>query len=749
MKEKHSKYYKKIFHSYLIIFTVLALIVDVLVGNSVLANREKKAIKTQAFFEENCVLTDNKIQAVSRLIERISAKTEVKSYAEEPHAGYQDRNFYSYVQISKILNEYMTSYNEYECRMSASRVWDGILVYGGNTINLDKSLAERGLTQEDLIALFDGETAGSSAVLYIPDDDVTYYISFIYRKTYASGNAVYFFVDFDKNYFFPAAGVDPDEFFGVIDERNGTLRINRSGEKDRANELLTRILESKAAGSEDGREMRGVFTRPSRVIREMRYLYYDRDVSSVQSYITLTLLLLLAWAVLMMAGAGISRFIARKIYGPVGMIFGVLDENGSPEYGDEMNYLRDSVSYLVSNNKRLTELAETNRTYLRNGFLRDMLTGSVYRSQIEENLATYELEYLERPCFCILCEYTNIDPDSQNADYRKAQTLRNVFLGVAEQYFKNTGPCEVVGIDRNRFAVIAPEAAEREMNEAAPDLIGDAEEKYGIDLVMAFGNPVGSIYDIYDSYMTAVRLFEYKVMLSDRPILREEDLGSLNYSGYYYPVEVEKNLIYNVLEGNREKCGEILDNIFTVNFDELSLDAQNIKDFNFVVTETVKRILKQLGKTPEDIFGKDVIIYLELNCAAEKAESETVIRGIIDRLSQYAYDHIKARKNGVTKNIIEYIDANYHRDISLADVADHIGLSQGHISRLLKNELDTSFKQYLNQHRIEVAKQLLAEDDLPVGEVAQKVGCNSTMTFIRMFKRYTGVSPGDYKKTQK
>ncbi len=84
--------------------------------------------------------------------------------------------------------------------------------------------------------------------------------------------------------------------------------------------------------------------------------------------------------------------------------------------------------------------------------------------------------------------------------------------------------------------------------------------------------------------------------------------------------------------------------------------------------------------------------------------------------------------------------------LSLDMVAEHIGISSAYLSRLLGSQTDTSFANYVNQCRVERACLLLRESRMLVQEVGFACGFNSLQNFNRVFKRWTGITPGAYRK---
>jgi len=84
-------------------------------------------------------------------------------------------------------------------------------------------------------------------------------------------------------------------------------------------------------------------------------------------------------------------------------------------------------------------------------------------------------------------------------------------------------------------------------------------------------------------------------------------------------------------------------------------------------------------------------------------------------------------------------------DFNIKDLSKEIGKHEKVISRFLHDELGLSFKQYLNNIRLEEACRLLEESDYSIKEIAYKVGFNNSTHFTRVFKQYKDILPSEYK----
>lgn len=94
---------------------------------------------------------------------------------------------------------------------------------------------------------------------------------------------------------------------------------------------------------------------------------------------------------------------------------------------------------------------------------------------------------------------------------------------------------------------------------------------------------------------------------------------------------------------------------------------------------------------------------------------------------------------------ISYIKKNYMNNINVDDVCSKVWLSKYYFCKIFKKNTGVTLHQYINKFRMEKAKELLSYSKVSVAEVANRVGFNNSLTFIRCFKNDTGMTPGEYR----
>ncbi|MBE1442887.1 helix-turn-helix domain-containing protein [Paenibacillus sp. OAS669] len=141
--------------------------------------------------------------------------------------------------------------------------------------------------------------------------------------------------------------------------------------------------------------------------------------------------------------------------------------------------------------------------------------------------------------------------------------------------------------------------------------------------------------------------------------------------------------------------------------------------------------IQELPEDPEWI-GETQSLLLELLASVERK-----LHGLRINREQYS----------LASRVREYVMEHYaSSDLSLSQVSDALNMNQKTLSRTFKEEFGEKFVDYLAKVRVEQAKKQLIETSEPVQVIAEKVGYLYPMSFIRVFKKVEGITPGDYRK---
>lgn len=112
-------------------------------------------------------------------------------------------------------------------------------------------------------------------------------------------------------------------------------------------------------------------------------------------------------------------------------------------------------------------------------------------------------------------------------------------------------------------------------------------------------------------------------------------------------------------------------------------------------------------------------------------------------------ENINKNISSTLKPAIEYIYKNKSENITVEKLAKVCHVSQSYFSRLFSKEMGESFSNYISKLKIKWSKNLLEETDLTINEISEDLGFNETGYFIKIFKKYEGVTPSIYRKYYK
>lgn len=103
------------------------------------------------------------------------------------------------------------------------------------------------------------------------------------------------------------------------------------------------------------------------------------------------------------------------------------------------------------------------------------------------------------------------------------------------------------------------------------------------------------------------------------------------------------------------------------------------------------------------------------------------------------------QSNQIVQGAIQLVKKNFQKDITLDSVAEELSISSFYLSKLFHKHTGKNFTEFLTQQRIQHAKSLLDQGEMNIKEVAYAAGFNSQSYFSKIFKKYVGVAPSEYK----
>ena len=193
------------------------------------------------------------------------------------------------------------------------------------------------------------------------------------------------------------------------------------------------------------------------------------------------------------------------------------------------------------------------------------------------------------------------------------------------------------------------------------------------------------------------------------------------------------NAICNVIQRKDDPIFNIVTH-FGYSSIEVIILIQNNNNFEHLLNAQIQNIAEKLE------------VMLRLNASVAVSKCYNCLSDILNDSPTLNDDnhHEYASSDEIIRKAYDYIKDNYQNNITLASVAKHVAMSKEYFCSYFKAHTGQTFITALNQFRIDKAKQLLKDKSNKPSAVSLTVGFSNQQHFYRVFKAFTGCTPGEY-----
>jgi two-component system response regulator YesN len=264
-----------------------------------------------------------------------------------------------------------------------------------------------------------------------------------------------------------------------------------------------------------------------------------------------------------------------------------------------------------------------------------------------------------------------------------------------------------------------------------------------MEIIMGEGQTYPGLIHASLSYKEAHRAMRCARFLNYKGIVRFQDLGDLMTNPKRIS-DQEEAIILSMRAGNKtELLGQVDQFIEWIMTEKL--------DPAVAEREILKLIYLALDVSRESdsnaLFMEHYMPHIEIQEAAARGNIAEWFRKQFDKIADLFMESREHTKHLSVVRARSYIEQNFSRDLSLQEVAEHVGMNASYLSVLFKEATGENYIKFLTRYRMELAK-LMLQKGLKVKEVSEKVGYHTYRHFSEVFKKYVGLSPGQYKEEQ-
>ncbi len=258
-----------------------------------------------------------------------------------------------------------------------------------------------------------------------------------------------------------------------------------------------------------------------------------------------------------------------------------------------------------------------------------------------------------------------------------------------------------------------------------------------------------SVSDEYDNsanikavYKNLIDIAKFGIADSKTQILLENSVKR-ETSRFYFSVEEMGKLSAILQNGAESEVERKVDEIFDFNIRK----QINFFELHLLCIEIINCAVKLLNRTLHTVPGELALsdIYKKLECEGSPEICKTICINFLLESMKYIKQN-KREEDYIINYILDYVDNHYADDIYLNLFAEKLKLTGAYISSYFKEKMNVNLSDYVNNYRIKKAVELSANPQNKNKDIAVMVGLPNINTFIRLFKKYTGYTPGEYRK---
>jgi len=272
------------------------------------------------------------------------------------------------------------------------------------------------------------------------------------------------------------------------------------------------------------------------------------------------------------------------------------------------------------------------------------------------------------------------------------------------------------------------------------------ERQFHLSIMAGLGKCFASMEEIPKSYDQSLKALQYKLLFDSSAVISIDDISTSQNQDYYRIIKKAERIIEALKQSSYEHIkNEVMEMFSDALGSNLSPDL--IRQLAYEVIMKALQMVSSIGIDPEETIASLGNLHQQISTCDNWYEIEEIVHSVLNGIMNKIIEKRSSRgKNKSIENILLYIQGHYQEsDLSLDQLADQFQLSPPYISKLFKEHVERNFIDYLIETRIAASQELLRDTNKKVSEISEIVGYTNTRSFLRAFKKYTGLTPTEYR----
>jgi two-component system response regulator YesN len=429
-------------------------------------------------------------------------------------------------------------------------------------------------------------------------------------------------------------------------------------------------------------------------------------------------------------------------------------KSGGRKYNDEFHYFESTVQHILEDREQLHKQVVESKPLVKWQLMTELLSGGPKNlSAIQPYMDTLNIRLHAQRFVVMSIEFDN---KGQIASARDLKLYAYALCNVAEELMNAEGQGIACELDKGKCVVIMSfgDDEDRELHAiravAVADMLKEFVQEYlGRTISIGIGDVVEKLEEMPTSYKQSLEALRYKLVMGGNSIITREDISADPSPQFYKLFAMTDGIVASVKLPDADKMRGQVRKWFE-SFAEQGVPPELIMQLVVQCLMKTATAAAEIGVDTEGIFPEQYLVEM-LNQYERLEQLEKFTVGALDSFIERIREKRGSReRNDTIDKAKQYIQEHYMRsDMSLNLLAGEFHLSISHLSKLFKEQMECNFIDYLMEVRMNQAKELLAGTEDKIRDIAEQVGYSNVNSFVRIFKKMTGLTPTEFRERSK
>ena len=350
-----------------------------------------------------------------------------------------------------------------------------------------------------------------------------------------------------------------------------------------------------------------------------------------------------------------------------------------------------------------------------------------------------------KPFCLLLIKIDNFDAFCSKYNQEDRSLMKFGISNIAEELLSKYYSSESADMGANTLLVLMNKSDDTPIIDILTEIQENVQNHLELSITIAAGKPQRSVLELADEYQRVVKASEYRMISGHGSIILADDVFFKSATDFTYPDDKEKDLIEALMLGQTDNANIIFKDViaYSAMFGRSTLDACLLS--LLLAINNAILVIERNSSMISIHFSFDEFVD-RIRQVEMLDEYYGLFFNLFTSLSLEMEDSRKNRHEKLIEQVISIIEEKYAlQNLCLDDISDIVKVSPYYLTKLFKKYKLISISDYIHKVRLEKAKTMIQQEDIPIRLVMERTGFTSRSHFYTLFRKVYGVSPNQFR----